>query len=169
MKLLIFIFSFVISLNALSKECNEDYVSEMNRFKDNENGTISDLVTGLMWQKCALGQSWSGAHCEGQAEGYSDVKDALAVAEKNVLKGYFDWRLPNSKELYSLVNAACRPAVYNEFEPLIINAYVYVSSTLSVLYMNNVKQKAFMGVDFSNGTLFNGQRGGLVRLVREDK
>jgi len=169
MKLLMFMFFFVFSSNTLSKECNADYVSENNRFKDNENGTISDLVTGLMWQSCALGQRWNGAQCEGQAGGYSDVKDALEVAEKSVLKGYFDWRLPNSKELYSLVNSECRPAVYKAFDPLIINAYEYVSATLSVLYMNNVKQKAFMGVDFSNGTLFNGRRGGLVRLVREDK
>ena len=63
-------------------------------FVDNGNGTINDQATGLMWT-----QSDSGAGM--------DWEQALAWAQtKNGerLLGYSDWRLPNSKELQSLVD-----------------------------------------------------------------
>jgi hypothetical protein len=61
---------------------------------DNGNGTVSDSKTKLMWQKGGpplydLSYTWDGAlsYCEG-------LTDA----------GYSDWRLPNIKELESLVD-----------------------------------------------------------------
>ncbi|MCE1197635.1 MAG: DUF1566 domain-containing protein [Marinilabiliales bacterium] len=58
-------------------------------FKDNGDGTVSDLYTGLMWQQVA-GQEpvvW---------------EDALHQAAALSLGGKRDWRLPNIKELESL-------------------------------------------------------------------
>lgn len=63
-------------------------------FVDNGNGTINDQATGLMWT-----QSDSGVGM--------DWEHALAWAQtKNGEKflGYSDWRLPNTKELQSLVD-----------------------------------------------------------------
>ena len=59
-------------------------------YKDNGDGTISDLITGLMWTKDP-----------GEKMTY-----ALAVdnAPKSRVGGYDDWRLPTIKELYSLIN-----------------------------------------------------------------
>ncbi len=62
-----------------------------NNFIDNNDGTISDLATGLMWQK------------EDSKKGL-DWKDALAFAESLKLANYTDWRLPNAKELQSIVD-----------------------------------------------------------------
>jgi hypothetical protein len=68
---------------------NPDY--GINRFKENYDGTISDLATGLMWQKddSDKGMDWEAA---------------LAYGESLELAGYDDWRLPNAKELQSLVD-----------------------------------------------------------------
>ena len=63
-------------------------------FVDNVNGTINDQATGLMWT-----QSDSGVGM--------DWEHALAWAQtKNGEKflGYSDWRLPNTKELHTLVD-----------------------------------------------------------------
>jgi len=69
-----------------------------NDFVDNGDGTISDLATGLMWQKTddGKGRNW---------------KDALAYAENNTLAGYRDWRLPSQKELHSITDYDFIPAI----------------------------------------------------------
>lgn len=59
-------------------------------FKDNGDGTVSDLTTGLMWQKSP-----------GDKKTFDD---AVKGASKTKLGGYNDWRLPTIKELYSLIN-----------------------------------------------------------------
>ena len=81
---------------------------------DSVNGTVTDTRTGLMWDRCALGQS--GVVCAtGTASGL-DWQGALnAAATVGSYKGYNDWRLPNLKEVRSLVEE-CRinPSI-NEF------------------------------------------------------
>ncbi len=68
---------------------NESY--GQNVFVDNGDGTISDLATGLMWQMADDGIT-------------RDWEDALGYAEDLTLAGYDDWRLPNVKELQSIVD-----------------------------------------------------------------
>ncbi len=68
-------------------------------YQDNGDGTITDLNTGLMWQK--------STDTDGNGIiNYSDkmyYDDALANASSFNLAGYNDWRLPTIKELYSLI------------------------------------------------------------------
>ena len=74
------------------------------------NGTVTDARTGLMWKQCTEGLS--GAACQtGSAQTFTWA-DALARAEASTFAGYTDWRLPNVKELSSLVED-CRtsPAI----------------------------------------------------------
>jgi hypothetical protein len=61
-----------------------------NKFVDQGNGTILDEATGLMWQ-----QRDSGTPLDWPA--------ALAYANALTLGNHSDWRLPNVKELQSLV------------------------------------------------------------------
>jgi len=63
----------------------------INDFVDNGDGTVTDLATGLMWQQADDGIS-------------RDWEAALAYAENLNLGGYTDWRLPNAKELQSIVD-----------------------------------------------------------------
>jgi hypothetical protein len=59
-------------------------------YKDNEDGTITDLNTGLMWIKSrGVKLSWDSTF--------------IMAAQCN-LGGYMDWRVPTIKELYSLIN-----------------------------------------------------------------
>lgn len=77
---------------------NTDYGK--NNFIDNNNGTISDLATGLMWQKTDDGIT-------------RDWNESLAYAENLVLANHSDWRLPNAKELQSIVDYTRSPQTTN--------------------------------------------------------
>ena len=63
-------------------------------FVDNGNGTINDQATGLMWSQTdsGIGMDWE------HALDWAQTKNG----EKWL--GYSDWRLPNTKELQSLVD-----------------------------------------------------------------
>ncbi|MCP3978399.1 MAG: DUF1566 domain-containing protein [bacterium] len=69
----------------------------INDFVDNSDGTITDLATGLMWQKVdsIVTYNW---------------EQALDYAEGLVLAGHSDWRLPNVKELQGIVDYTRSPA-----------------------------------------------------------
>ncbi|GAB5417536.1 MAG: hypothetical protein Crog4KO_08080 [Crocinitomicaceae bacterium] len=72
----------------------------INNFQDNGDGTVSDIATGLMWQKADDGNTY-------------DWENALDYAESLTLAGYSDWRLPNMKELHSIVDYTRSPDVTN--------------------------------------------------------
>lgn len=72
-----------------------------NEFNDNGDGTITDRATGLMWSKADSGKGM-------------DWKAALAwVQTQNTSKylGHDDWRMPNAKELQSIVDYTRVPAI----------------------------------------------------------
>lgn len=58
-------------------------------YTDNGDGTVTDNVTGLMWQQDMGAKMKPG--------------DAAAAAQACRLGGYDDWRVPTIKELYSLI------------------------------------------------------------------
>lgn len=65
-------------------------VPDKSRFLDNDDGTVTDKTTGLMWQKSENPRmNWY---------------DAIDSCEKMNLAGYDDWRLPNIKELNTILN-----------------------------------------------------------------
>jgi hypothetical protein len=69
-------------------------------YKDNQDETVSDLVTGLMWTQTP----------DLNGDGTINVADKLTLSHavetsQNIkVGGYSDWRLPTIKELYSLIN-----------------------------------------------------------------
>ena len=67
-----------------------------NIFVDNGDGTISDFSTGLMWQKKDNGNALNW-------------EDALVYAESLAFTNKTDWRLPNAKELQSIVDYTRSP------------------------------------------------------------
>lgn len=79
---------------------------------DSTNGLVTDTRTGLMWERCLTGLS--GATCAGTVYTTTWVGALnLAVSyNSSSYKGYTDWRVPNLKELRSLVEE-CRvsPAI----------------------------------------------------------
>ena len=79
------------------------------RFVDNGDGTITDKATGLMWAK-----DGNGAGCNnGSTLAWAA---AITFAEGLTFAGYSDWRLPNVKELMSIVDySAVAPAINSTF------------------------------------------------------
>jgi hypothetical protein len=74
-----------------------------NNFKDNGDNTISDQATGLMWSKddSKIGLDWPGALA------WVQTQNATSYL------GHNDWRLPNSKELQSIVDYTRSPSTTN--------------------------------------------------------
>jgi len=68
----------------------------VNDFVDNGDGTISDKASGLMWTKVDSGPF--------------DWQTALNFAQNSTCAGYSDWRLPNIKELQSIVDYSYSPS-----------------------------------------------------------
>jgi arylsulfatase A-like enzyme len=73
---------------------NPDY--GINQFKDNGNDTITDEATGLTWMKADSGKGM-------------DWPTALEYAEGLEFAGHSDWRLPNAKELQSIIGYTRSP------------------------------------------------------------
>ncbi len=82
---------------------NGDYGK--NDLKDNGDGTVTDHATGLMWMKGDSGQLKAGTKRDGKL----NWQEALAWAEGLEYAGYSDWRLPNAKELHSIVDYTRSP------------------------------------------------------------
>ena len=80
-----------------------------NDFKDNGDGTVTDKATGLMWMKIDSGKLQAGKNKDGKL----NWQEALDWAENLEYAGYSDWRLPNVKELQSIVDYTRSPATTN--------------------------------------------------------
>ncbi|NRD22362.1 DUF1566 domain-containing protein [Winogradskyella litoriviva] len=72
----------------------------INNFVDNEDGTITDNATGLMWQQTDDGNT-------------RDWENSLSYCENLTLAGHNDWRLPNAKELHSILDYTRCPDITN--------------------------------------------------------
>lgn len=85
------------------------------RYVINGDGTVTDQVTQLMWQRCRHGRS--GADCTTSTvtdnraaliatSGSVDFgwRETLRAAASSTVGGFSDWRVPNFNELVSLVD-----------------------------------------------------------------
>jgi len=91
----------------------------VNMFVDNNDGTVTDTSTGLIWQQDTYHTplTW---------------QEALQYCEFLELGGYNDWRLPNRNELMSLID-------YSRYDPAIdttifpnTSPYLYWTSTTDI-------------------------------------
>ncbi len=127
-------------------------------FTDNKDGTVTHKRTGLMWQRCAVGQIWTGSTCSGSADAYSYDQ---VIALTGSFAGHSDWRVPNANELASIVS-------YDKTN-LAINTTMFPtpgSFWSSSPYVGNTNKAWF--VNFYNGLVYAYFRDSSlpVRLVR---
>jgi uncharacterized repeat protein (TIGR01451 family) len=84
-------------------------------FIDNNDGTVTHKKTGLTWQRCSVGQTWTGSSCSGSASNFSWNN---AMKQTSNFAGYNDWRLPRLDELFSIVEfSASTPAINTTIFP----------------------------------------------------
>jgi len=103
-------------------------------FTDNGDGTVTDNSTGLMWEKCSAGQNNDTA-CTNTATEETYWQQALYYCKGLSLAGYTDWRLPNIKELRSIVvNAVYGPAIDTTYFPNTAAPILWWSSTTYASY-----------------------------------
>jgi len=124
---------------------------------------VADATSRLVWMRCSVGQAFDGRHCVGRVR-FFDLPDALAFARAQAERTGEAWRLPNVKELYSLVDLAIHsPAIDHGTFPDTPRAQ-YWTSTNDVHFPDN-----FSAVQFSNGDLLdNGYwQSRALRLVRD--
>ncbi|WP_430931835.1 DUF1566 domain-containing protein [Saccharicrinis sp. 156] len=112
----------------------------LNNFKDNNDGTVSDLATSLMWQKndSEKGMNW---------------EEALAWVEQKNAENYLghdDWRLPNAKELHSLLDYTNAPQ---------FNHQAAINSIFAISEIKDEANSSNYPFFWSSTTLV-GQRGG---------
>jgi fructose-specific component phosphotransferase system IIB-like protein len=133
-------------------------VTTKTRFTDNGNGTVTDNLTGLVWTKNAncLGDrlNWDDAvnYANALANGLCELSDGSSAGE---------WRLPNIRELNSLVDYSQFPTLPSDHPFSGIQKtsgteidYLYWSSTTSA----SSPGKAFVLVHFDYGDVTRAQK-----------
>jgi hypothetical protein len=114
----------------LSAACNGTVPATTpdSRFSDNGDGTVTDIKTGLVWKRCSEGQNWDGATCTGTAT-TMNWQGALQAGATSTFAAKNDWRLPNSKELGSIVERQCvNPSINSIIFPNTPSPYFWSGS-----------------------------------------
>lgn len=124
-------------------------------FKDNLDGTISDTRTGLTWQQSRQPATWEGA---------------LSYCQELNLAGHADWRLPNVRELETIVD----DSRYDPALPPSLScsscSWSFWSSSTRVLSPQSAWQVHFFNGDVlydglkTEATYFRCVRGGSIHL-----
>lgn len=97
---------------------------EDSRYTVNGDGTILDKKTNLIWKQCT--QGLSGATCATGTATTHNWQQALDLAEISTFAGFSDWRVPNIKELSSLV-------AYDRYGPA-INIAIFPNTPTQASY-----------------------------------
>ncbi|MFT6046186.1 MAG: hypothetical protein ACI9WC_001891 [Arenicella sp.] len=167
----------LISFNSTAQQtCKTDSIVQTapdSRFTNNGDGTVTDMQTGLMWARCR--QGFQGAGCDMESWPATNTFTwAAALALDSATSIIFfagttgtdprtDWRLPNIKELQSLVEISCfNPAINNSVFPNTGNSFFWSASPDA-----DSTDKAW-GVSFYFGFVLDSSRNNeqSVRLVR---
>jgi hypothetical protein len=124
----------------------------------NDGSEVLDLQSGLIWHRCSAGQTWDGSTCVGGLTVFTH-ESALAYANTQTR-----WRLPNVKELRSLVEPSRRnPALDSLFFPETFSSPFWSSTPDAKSFANALT------VDFNQGVVKSATRSianAQVRLVR---
>jgi hypothetical protein len=138
----------------------------IDRFDNNQDGTLTDIDTGLTWMRCSLGQNWNGSACFGDAKSYtwSAAKEQIKINNSGSgFANHNDWRLPRLPELAGIIERECK-------DPR-INLTLFPNAPALPFWSASVKKgndKMAYALSFGNeGVLvLNKETTHLIRLVR---
>ena len=133
-----------------------------NRFIDHDNGTISDLYTGLMWQE-GYAYRETGNYID-----WYDANDYVEKLNKQKLGDHYDWRLPSKLEIQSLYEIKHTFLSRGKTFVLHIDP-IFEFGYGSCFWTSRVKLSAALGFEFDVGDTHwypQGSLSGTVRAVR---
>jgi hypothetical protein len=90
----------------------------LESYTDNGDGTVTDNVTGLMWQQSRASATYTWAN-------------AVAYCPTLTLAGHSDWRLPSVVELVSIEDFGQRPSINGTYFPNTPADYFWSSSPVA--------------------------------------
>jgi hypothetical protein len=163
--LLLLMLLFSSSTNVFSQRQEKDNQENNRRYIDHGNGTVTDTKTALMWKQCPEGLGGGGCTTNtGEKRTYT-WKEAILLTNGYSFANHDDWRLPNIKELLSLVtrNHIDAGIINRKFFPNTSNGRFWSSSP----YINNNSYTWVL--EFLRGTVIYNKRDAAnleVRLVR---
>jgi len=109
------------------------------RFIDNGNGTVTDKVSGLMWtkdvQEIPLKMNWY---------------DGIKTCNDLVFAGYDNWRLPNVREMLSLID-------FGVYDPALPDGHPFINVKPSDSYWSSTTSLPHTAqawhMDMTNGSV----------------
>ena len=154
------------TIHAHAQTCvaNIQSTTPSSTFVINTDGTVTDKKTNLVWDRCSWGQT--GDLCEFGTATNVSWATALSVpsaANSARYKSYADWRVPNAKELLSIVELCRRnPAINEQVFPNSLSLDLWTSSQHPQLEGRIVILRG----NFGNMTWTAWNNNNYVRLVR---
>ena len=149
---------FYLVFRLLCFSCNFGF-NMATRFLDNEDKTISDSLTGLMWQE-------SYAYVEtGNNISWYDAQGYIEKLNNQKLGGYSDWRLPKRLEIQSLYEIALPFKSRGKTFILHINP-IFEFSYGSCFWTSKTRYSAALGFEFDVGDIHWYPKGSLTATVR---
>ncbi|EMF92336.1 PF07603 family protein [Leptospira santarosai str. ST188] len=137
------------SSNNMSVRCVSGGSVPSPTFSDFNDGTVKDNRTGLVWQKCSVGQTWSSASalCNTGSITSHNFVSALYTCRNLNLNGRI-WRLPNVHELRSILDfsSTANAKIDRAFFPNIPAVSQYVTS-------NSIPGSQIFSVNFTDAAI----------------
>ena len=166
--LMVLLFAIPLS-NPIAQTINSKIINQWpdKRYTLHNDGTVTDVRTGLMWKVCSEGQGWSESNgrsaCSAVASHYT-WKAALEIVNNHTFAGHSDWRVPNLNELVSLVaDDRHSPSINSNIFPA-TPPYFFWSSSPDPIASHGVWIVNFKYG--SNASYYRSERTTRVRLVR---
>lgn len=123
---------------------------------------ILDKTTRLIWRRCAEGQSWTGSTCSGTPTTYLSMFYGIDHAKAEATATGQRWRLPNPKELSTLVDTRVKlPAI----DTVLFPGFYFSSYLTATAWPENPAYQ--WRVNFADGGVVLSFAGDKLLLVRD--
>lgn len=109
-----------IGLTTNAQQCTDSLrlSTPSQRFIILDGGIVKDRLTGLQWQRCAMGQTWEEGQCKEDRKKqvrswftWQGAKDQVTYIQHH--EKFKGWRIPSRKELESILEVACTDPTIN--------------------------------------------------------